>query len=278
MSNRVGIAISVLLLAWALPAWGAGPGYISTVAGSGRQCSASTAACGDGGPVILASFSSPRGVTLTPDGGYLITDRYDHRIRKVSSVSPLGIITTIAGTGVEGFSGDGGLATAAELDAPQDVALRPDGSLLIADAAEVPTPGFGNERIRLVTGQSAAAVFSLNSETFQTGQHLTYRATLLPGAGQPPVVDVYLGAVQPNGQFASLVSAGPNLITVVIGTAPVPFKTSVQLAQTTVVPLTYTFTGLELAGTYFAYAELVPPGGSPFQPLSLDVTAFAFAP
>jgi hypothetical protein len=80
-------------------AWAAEPRYISTVAGSGAECSSPTAPCGDGGPAIVATFSSPRGLTLTPDGGYLVVDRYDDRVRKVSSVSPLGIITTYAGTG-----------------------------------------------------------------------------------------------------------------------------------------------------------------------------------
>src|SRR5437667_296102 len=63
-----------------------------------------------------------------------------------------------------------------------------------------------------------------------------------------------------------------------VGTSPTLFATNVPLAQTIVVPFTYTFTGAEPAGTYFGYAEIVPAGGPPFQPLSANVTAFQFSP
>ena len=66
-------------------------------------------------------------------------DRLNHRVRRIS---PDGIITTIAGTGEEGYSGDGGPATAAQLALPEGVAIAADGGLYIAD--------YRNNRVRRV--------------------------------------------------------------------------------------------------------------------------------
>lgn len=109
-------------------------GTITTIAGTGV-----TGYSGDGGPATLAQISSPRGIAALPDGGFLIPDSDNQRVRRVS---PDGTITTVAGTGVRGFSGDGGPATGAELDEPFGVAPTPDGGFLIADA--------GDNRIRRV--------------------------------------------------------------------------------------------------------------------------------
>src|SRR6185503_10423970 len=69
-------------------------------------------------------------VAVGPDGSLYIADNLNNRIRRVA---PDGIITTVAGPGVPAFGGDGGPATAAQLNLPQDVAVGPDGSLYIAD-------------------------------------------------------------------------------------------------------------------------------------------------
>jgi streptogramin lyase len=86
-------------------------GTITTVAGSGIAGSS-----GDDGPATEAQLNSPRAVALTPDSGLLIADQGNDRVRRVS---PAGVITTVAGTGLPGFSGDDGPATAAELNQPQ---------------------------------------------------------------------------------------------------------------------------------------------------------------
>jgi hypothetical protein len=67
-----------------------------------------------------------------PDGSLFISDSFNHRIRRVG---PDDIITTVAGNGIQGFSGDGGPAVAAALQAPNNVAVGPDGSLFISDWA-----------------------------------------------------------------------------------------------------------------------------------------------
>jgi YD repeat-containing protein len=107
-------------------------GIIVTVAGSGGPSTFS----GDGGPAIQAQFF-PQSIALGPDGSLYIADVTNRRVRHVGAD---GIINTVAGTGSPGFSGDGGLATNAQLT-PQGVAVGADGSLYIADI---------NKRIRKV--------------------------------------------------------------------------------------------------------------------------------
>jgi sugar lactone lactonase YvrE len=110
-------------------------GIITTVAGTGTP-----GFSGDGGPATTAQLTSPNAVAVTADGGLLIADSGNRRIRRVS---PTGIITTVAGTGVQGSSGDGGAATAAQLNNPTGLAATADGGFLIAD-------WFGN-RVRFVS-------------------------------------------------------------------------------------------------------------------------------
>ncbi|MCL5994749.1 MAG: hypothetical protein M1546_01685, partial [Chloroflexi bacterium] len=109
-------------------------GVITTVAGTGTP-----GFSGDGGPATSAMLSDPHAVAVAPDGTLYIADRSNHRIRRVDTN---GIITTVAGTGAYGFSGNGGLATLAMINSPFGVALGPDSSLYIADE--------GNKRVRRV--------------------------------------------------------------------------------------------------------------------------------
>ena len=85
-------------------------------------------------------LASPIAVTVSADGDLYIADHRNSRIRVVDAAT--GIITTVAGTGEQGFSGDGGPAVQAAISLPRDVALDSDGSLYIADGA--------NNRIRKV--------------------------------------------------------------------------------------------------------------------------------
>ena len=103
----------------------AADGRISTVAGNGVNAYA-----GDGLAATLASLNEPSGIAVTPDGGFLVADSQNHAIRKVSSG---GTITTVAGTGVNGSTGDGGPATSAQLKKPTDIALTGDGGFVIAE-------------------------------------------------------------------------------------------------------------------------------------------------
>jgi len=99
---------------------------ITTIAGNGIY-----GATGDGGRAIYATISKPNGIKCDDSGNIYIADTYNHRIRKISSS---GIIKTIAGTGIIGYSGDGGLATAANLNHPMNIAIDRFANVYIADA------------------------------------------------------------------------------------------------------------------------------------------------
>jgi trimeric autotransporter adhesin len=111
-------------------------GIITTVAGTG-----SYGYSGDGGLATSATFISPNGVAVDASGNIYIADTYNYRIRLVTKST--GIITTVAGNGTRGYSGDGGLATSAALGYPSGVAVDASGNIYIAD--------YSNSRIRLVT-------------------------------------------------------------------------------------------------------------------------------
>jgi uncharacterized protein (TIGR03437 family) len=100
-------------------------GIITTVAGNGNPGSA-----GDGGPAINAELNSPFGIAFDPYGNLYIADGGNNRIRVLMTN---GTITTVAGNGKAGYSGDMIPATTAELNNPYDVAFDPYGNLYIAD-------------------------------------------------------------------------------------------------------------------------------------------------
>lgn len=99
-------------------------GIINTFAGT-----TSSICSGDGGPATAAGLTI-QGMTFDPSGNLVIADIYNHRIRKINAA---GIISTIAGTGVAAYTGDGGPATAAAFNTPMDVAYDAAGNLYISD-------------------------------------------------------------------------------------------------------------------------------------------------
>lgn len=98
---------------------------ISTVAGNGAA-----GLSGDGGPAFDATLNQPGGIAIDSAGNVYIADFANYRVRKVDTA---GVITTVAGTGTPGYSGDGGPATAAELNGPIGVAVDAGGNLYIAE-------------------------------------------------------------------------------------------------------------------------------------------------
>jgi trimeric autotransporter adhesin len=111
-------------------------GIISTVAGNG-----SYGYSGDGGLSTSAALKDPYGVAIDVSSNIYIADTYNRCIRMVTRST--GIISTVAGTGYYGYSGDGGLATSAALSYPYGVTIDVSGNIYIADAS--------NRRIRMVT-------------------------------------------------------------------------------------------------------------------------------
>ena len=121
-------------------------GVITTLAGNGDDSFS-----GDGGLAINAAFSDLSSVAVDTSGNLYVADSSNRRVRKVT---PAGIVTTIAGIGVEGFSGDGGPATAAMLGRPIALVLDPAGNLYIADSTE--------QRIRKIDVNGIITTFAGN--------------------------------------------------------------------------------------------------------------------
>ena len=118
-------------------------GTITTLAGNGNS-----GFSGDGGPASSATLNFPSGVAVDSDGNLYIADTYNNRVRKVSG----GTITTVAGNGNQGFSGDGGPAVSAALSHPQAVAVDPTGNLYISDTGNIRVRRVSNGTITTVAG------------------------------------------------------------------------------------------------------------------------------
>jgi PKD repeat protein len=131
---------------------------------------------GDGGQATSAQLSGPAGVAVDAPGSLYIADNGNQRVRKVSG----GVISTVAGTGTAGFSGDGGQATSAQLSGPAGVAVDAPGSLYIADE--------GNQRVRRV--ENKLPIASINAS---------------PSSGQAPLTVKFDGSQSsdPDGQITA---------------------------------------------------------------------------
>ena len=110
-------------------------GTITTIAGTGEP-----GFSGDGGPATAAQLHSPMDVKLGPAGSLYVVERDNHTVRRISA---RGTITTVAGTGEAGFSGDGGIGTEAQLNEPYGIAVDRDGNIYVADS--------GNHRVRKIS-------------------------------------------------------------------------------------------------------------------------------
>ena len=117
-------------------------GTITTIAGTGER-----GMSGDG-TALQATLRDPTAMTLDGSGNLLLCDTGNHRVKRIAGAT----ITTVAGNGVQGFSGDGGAGTAAELDTPLGVAVSADGTVLIADTH--------NHRIRSLTTDGTIGTFA----------------------------------------------------------------------------------------------------------------------
>jgi cysteine-rich repeat protein len=143
-------------------------GIITTVAGSGTG-----GFSGDGGPATSAQLNFPFSVAVDGLGNLFIPDTQNHRIRRVDTQ---GIITTVAGTGSWGFSGDGGPAISAQINFPYSVAVDTLGNVFIADTS--------NHRVRRInTGGVIATVAGTGTGGFSGDGGLATIAALDSPAG-----------------------------------------------------------------------------------------------
>lgn len=128
---------------------------VTTVAGNGAASST-----GDGGPAASASLHTPAALAVAASGDLYVAEGGGNRVRRVARAT--GVISTVAGTGTAGFSGDGGPATSAQLDAPLGLALDPSGGLFVADTF--------NARIRRIApGSGVISTFAGNGDSGFSG-------------------------------------------------------------------------------------------------------------
>lgn len=205
-------------------------GVISTVAGTGTG-----GYDGDGLSATSTRLNYPNSVAVNAAGDLFISDTNNQRIRKVSG----GIISTVAGVGTPGLSGDGGVATAAQLNYPNGVALTAAGNLLIADT--------NNSRVRQVTGTTISSIagttygFSGDGGVATAAQMGAPRRILVLANGDLLVSDHALSRVRK-------IAAG--IITTVYGTGSASYSGDGGLASAAAISSPQEMT-LDSTGTVF---------------------------
>jgi trimeric autotransporter adhesin len=141
-------------------------GAVSLVAGVKNVCSYN----GDGKKATLADLNSPWGLALDSTGNLYIADSLNHRVRKVNTS---GVISTIAGTGTCGFSGDGGAATSAKLCSPVGLTLDTTGNFYVGD--------YGNLRVRTINSGGTISTFAGTGNRGYNGSGLLATKTNIDG-------------------------------------------------------------------------------------------------
>jgi sugar lactone lactonase YvrE len=131
---------------------------ITTIAGNGSFCPPPPSRCGDDGPATSADLSFPTHAALDSAGNLYIADYFAHKIRRVDTT---GTITTVAGTGVPGYSGDTGSGTTVQLNHPSSVGTDSENNVYIADQY--------NNRIRRLDPQGNMHAYALNGNTCLCG-------------------------------------------------------------------------------------------------------------
>jgi sugar lactone lactonase YvrE len=178
-------------------------GVITTFAGTGTAGNA-----GDGGPAASAQLRNPADVLVDKFGNIFISDSTNYRIRKVTSA---GVISTAAGTGTRGFSGDGGAATAAQFNLPMGLAIDGSAALYITD--------LNNERVRKLTPDGVLNTITGNGTPGLTGdggpaisaELNTPYGIAIDGAGNVFIADTNnhcIRKVAPDGTISTVVGQG----------------------------------------------------------------------
>lgn len=184
-------------------------GTIRTFAGNGVYDSA-----GDGGPATEASFMTPTFVSVDPSGAVYVSDGRAERIRRIDSH---GIITTAVGTGTTGFSGDGGPANEAQVNAPFETLPDGRGNLYFVDA--------GNHRVRKVDPNGTITTYAGDGTWWflGDGEVATRAALRLPGgAAEGP--DGALYVADTNHERIRRVDPVSNVVTTYAGTGEFGFS------------------------------------------------------
>jgi hypothetical protein len=216
-------------------------GIITTVAGNGTVGFA-----GDGGPATSASLSSPRKLAVDSVGNIYVADSGNNRIRKINAAT--GIITTVAGNGTAGFSGDGGAATSASLRSPGGLAVDTAGNIYVADT--------GNNRIRKIGFATPPLPPTSITATAGNGQASVTFSAAVNNGGLP--ITLYTATSSPGGLTATGTTA-PILVT----------------GLTNETAYTFTVTAANGSGTSepSAVSNSVTPATLPVAPTNITSTA-----
>jgi uncharacterized protein (TIGR03437 family) len=193
-----GIADSVVqtfLVELAAPSWGTTINQeIVTIAGNGNLGYA-----GDGGPATGATLFGPAGVAVGESGAVAIADTANHRVRRLDPAT--GILTTVAGNGTRGSSGDGGPALSAQLDAPMAVAVDPVGNIYVAESA-VRKISAATGIISTVPGTSGASGLAVDS---QGNLYIAFEGEIQKVDGASGIITTVAGG----GNFGNFPSTTP---------------------------------------------------------------------
>jgi uncharacterized protein (TIGR03437 family) len=191
-------------------------GLITTVAGTGTP-----GFSGDNGPATSAQLNSPIGVAVDAAGNLYIDDDRNDRIREVSN----GVITSVAGNGTQGFSGDNGPATSAQLDYPSGVAVDSAGNVYIADEY--------NSRIRVLTPVASPSINAVtNAASYVTGAVSPGELVTVFGTAIGPATAAYAATDTTTGKLATTVGG----VQVLFNFTPAPMIYASSMQVSAVVP------------------------------------------
>jgi uncharacterized protein (TIGR03437 family) len=210
-------------------------GVITTIAGNGTF-----GFRGDNVPAFGAGFADLRGIAVDSAGNVYIADSGDSRIRKVSN----GVITTVAGNGTFGFSGDDGPATSAQINNPRGIAVDSAGNVYIAD--------MNNNRIRVATPAASGPNANIPAINAITNAASNLSAPIAPGE----IVVLYGSGLGPAGLTSAIVGSDGLYGTSLAGTrvqfdgigAPMLYTSATQVAA--IVPYEVTGASVQATVTY----------------------------
>jgi uncharacterized protein (TIGR03437 family) len=233
-------------------------GIITTVAGNGVF-----AFKGDGGPATQASIGEAFGIAVDPSGNLFIADWYNNRVRMVSGG---GMMSTVAGDGIQGFSGDGGPAISASMWGPGGVAVDAFGNVFVLDD--------GNNRVREV--MSCSVKDSLILDAFLSDMQATFSPPPLPNNPTPTLLDYAKACGFTSFEWQQVITVMPaNVNGDVIPSSPALVPNNVYPAAcSAVTPAIWSGSGCSLVagpslltGNALSYPFLAdPPNGGYYQP------------
>ena len=212
-------------------------GQITTIAGTGTQ-----GFFGDAGPATSATLDSPQGLALDAKNNLYLADTHNHRIRRLNLTT--GILTTIAGTGSPGFSGEGGPATSAELNLPTALALDAVNNLYLADT--------GNHRIRRIDAATSiiTTIAGTGTQGFSSDNALATSATIDSPSGLALDAANNLYLADTHNDRIRRIDAATGIITTIAGTGAQGFTGDNVTATTSTLALPHGIT-LDAAGNLY---------------------------